>query len=189
MCAYYLMIKNECEESTVLLSNVKCEKLGFVVSKKILLVLMIGLSFQLVGCGSNVKPQPSAPVVERPTTPVPKPEIVVPVKPQEPAPPQQVTPQTQPQPVLATSNAVASLVSQARMQYQAKNYAVAVATAERALKIDRRSPEVYLILAQSYVQLANTQLAQQFVQQGIRYSQAGSDVAQSLLKLRDALPH
>ena len=159
------------------------------MSKKILLVLIIGLSLQLVGCGSNVKPQSPAPVVERPTAPVLKPEVVTPVKPQEPSTPPQAVSQTQPQPVLATSNAVASLLSQARVQYQAKNYALAVATAERALKIDRRSPEVYLVLAQSYVQLANTQLAQQFVQQGIRYSQAGSDVAQSLLKLRDALPH
>ena len=87
----------------------------------------------------------------------------------------------------ASSNATASLVSQARAQYQARNYQGAVATAERALRIDRRSPEVYLVLAQSYVQLANKQLAMQFAQQGIRYSQAGTDLAKNLAQIRDSL--
>jgi tetratricopeptide (TPR) repeat protein len=78
-------------------------------------------------------------------------------------------------------------VSQARAQYQAKQYQAAIAIAERALRIDRRSPDVYLVLAQSYMQLANRQLALQFVQQGIRYAQAGTDLAQTLLQVRDSL--
>jgi hypothetical protein len=44
-----------------------------------------------------------------------------------------------------------------------------------------------LVLAQSYVQLANKQLAMQFAQQGIRYSQAGSELARALAQVRDSV--
>lgn len=148
-------------------------------------VVLAGLS----GCATQapapthqskvVEKQPSAPVVEQPA----------PVKPAEPVAPVQ----TQPMPSTAPLEnkpqnfAVNSLVQQAKAQYNAKNYAGAIATAERGLRIDRRAAELYLILAQSYLQQANKQVAQQFVQQGIRYSQAGTEVAQSLLALRDKL--
>jgi hypothetical protein len=35
--------------------------------------------------------------------------------------------------------------------------------------------------------LANTQVALQFVQQGIRYAQEGTDLAQTLAQIRDSL--
>ncbi|GGY80001.1 hypothetical protein GCM10011613_26260 [Cellvibrio zantedeschiae] len=141
---------------------------------------------QLVGCASHVATQSAPPVIEK-SEPVAPPVVKQPEKPVEPVAPPQAVPQTQAPVPTATSNATASLVSQARAQYQAKNYNAAIATAERALRIDRRSPEVYLVLAQSYVQLANTQLAMQFVQQGIRYSQAGTELAQALVQVRDSL--
>ena len=153
---------------------------------KLLLIVLIGALLQLVGCATNTKPHAQAPVIEK-TNPIVKPEVVQPAKPNETIAAPQVMPQTKP--AAPIGNAVASLAAQARAQYQAKNYQAAVATAERGLRIDRRAPELYLVLAQSYVQLANVQLAQQFVQQGIRYAQAGTDVAQNLLKIRDALPH
>ncbi len=139
----------------------------------------------LVGCASNVKPEVTPAVIEK-SAPVPAPEVKAPVKPVEPVIPEAV-PQTRAPIPVASSNATASLVSQARAQYQAKNYQGAIAIAERALRIDRRAPDVYLILAQSYMQLANTQLALQFVQQGIRYAQAGTDLAQTLMQVRDSL--
>ncbi len=139
----------------------------------------------LVGCAGNVKPE-SPPVVIEQSAPVAAPEVNVPVKPVEPIIPEAV-PQTRAPIPAASSNATASLVSQARAQYQAKNYQGAIAIAERALRIDRRAPDVYLILAQSYMQLANTQAALQFVQQGIRFAQAGTDLAQTLIQVRDSL--
>ncbi len=138
-----------------------------------------------MGCASQVSTQPVPPVIEK-SEPVPAPEVKSPVKPVEPVTPE-VVPQTRAPIPVASSNATASLVSQARAQYQAKNYQGAIATAERALRIDRRAPDVYLILAQSYMQLANKQVALQFVQQGIRYSQAGTDLAQTLIQVRDSL--
>lgn len=151
--------------------------------------LTAGLCFlfmQLVGCASNIRTESSEPVIEK-SEPVAKPEEKLPEKPVEPVAPPPVVPQTQAPAPAASSNATASLVAQAKAQYQAKNYQGAIATAERALRIDRRSPEVYLVLAQSYIQLANAQLAMQFVQQGIRYSQAGTDLAKTLAQVRDSI--
>ena len=156
--------------------------------KKIFLITtLVFVATQLFGCASNVRTQEELPTVND-SGAVPRPEDQLPEKPVEPVAPPPFAPRV-PAPVVpnASSNATASLVSQARAQYQAKNYQGAVATAERALRIDRRSPEVYLVLAQSYVQLANKQLAMQFAQQGIRYSQAGTDLAKNLAQIRDSL--
>ena len=161
-------------------------KMGVNVRKNLLLLGVIFMLTQLVGCAGNVRPESTPQVIEK-SEPVIKPEAKTPETPVEPVAPPQAIPQTQAPVPIASSNATASLVSQARAQYQAKNYQGAIATAERALRIDRRAPDVYLILAQSYVQLANTQLALQFVQQGIRYAQAGTDLAQTLMQVRDSL--
>lgn len=83
--------------------------------------------------------------------------------------------------------AVTSLTNQARSQYNARNYQAAIATAERGLRIDRRASELYLVLAQSYIQMSMPQQAEQFVQQGLRFAQTGSSVAQSLLRVREII--
>lgn len=154
------------------------------MKKHLLRIALLAMVCQLLGCATTGEQEPSVPVIDR-SVPVEKTEVKPPEKPPIPVAPPVAVPQTRT--VAPVGNAVVSLASQARAQYAAKNYQGAVATAERGLRIDRRAPELYLILAQSYVQLANTQLAQQFVQQGIRYSQAGTEIAQSLLSLRDSL--
>ncbi|MES2673112.1 MAG: tetratricopeptide repeat protein [Pseudomonadota bacterium] len=157
------------------------------MNKNLIIIVCLGIALQLSGCSSN-QPQSTAPVEESSVPGAEQPNVVQPELPTPPVTPPTVTPQAQgPAPVLA-KNAIASLTTQSRAQYQAKNYQAAIAIAERGLRIDRRAPELYLVLAQSYVQLANTQLAQQFVQQGIRYAQAGSEVAQKLAKIKDSLP-
>lgn len=158
--------------------------IGTVVKRNLLLFVL--LSTVLVGCTGNIKTQESAPVIEKSSDAVP-PHVKEPERPVEVIAQPPSAPKVQVPP--PTSNAVVSLITQARAQYQAKNYQATIAIAERGLRIDRRAPELYLLLAQSYLQLANTPLAKQFVQQGIRYAQTGTDVAQSLLKIRDALPH
>jgi tetratricopeptide (TPR) repeat protein len=82
---------------------------------------------------------------------------------------------------------VSSLVLEARAQYQAQAYQAAIATAERGLRIDRQAGELYLLLAQSYVQLALPQQARMFVQQGLRYAQQGSEVAEGLARVQAIL--
>ena len=156
------------------------------MKRNLLIISIVFIATQLVGCAGNIRPESTPPVVES-SGPAIKPEEKLPEKPPETIAPPPVVPQTQAPVPSASSNATASLVAQAKAQYQAKNYQGAIATAERALRIDRRSPEVYLVLAQSYVQLANAQLAMQFVQQGIRYSQAGSELAKTLAQVRDSI--
>jgi tetratricopeptide (TPR) repeat protein len=160
--------------------------MGLTVKRSLLIPVAIIVLVQLTGCANQTRTESSPPVIEK-SEPTAPPVVKPPEKPVEPAAPSAAVPQTQTPAPSATSNATASLVAQARAQYQTKNYQGAIATAERALRIDRRSPEVYLILAQSYVQLANKQLALQFVQQGIRYSQAGTELAQALMQVRDTI--
>ncbi|WP_341939455.1 tetratricopeptide repeat protein [Marinimicrobium sp. C2-29] len=76
--------------------------------------------------------------------------------------------------------AVVSLIDQARLAYERGEYDVAIAVAERGLRIDRREPELYLLLAQSYLHLARPKRAGQFAQQGMRYSPPNSPLYQAL---------
>jgi tetratricopeptide (TPR) repeat protein len=140
---------------------------------------ILALSALMVGCAtSTYEPLPT------PETPPPDTGQLPPV---ELPPPAAVIPEpVKPAPVVVTPNpAVESLIRQARAQYQSQNYQGAIATAERGLRIDRRSADLYLVLAQSYVQLALPQKAKMFVQQGLRYAQQGSDAAYGLLRVQE----
>ncbi|HEY6530080.1 MAG TPA: tetratricopeptide repeat protein [Cellvibrionaceae bacterium] len=86
---------------------------------------------------------------------------------------------------VAVSGALGSLVSQAQDAYRAGNYQTAISTAERGLRIDRRAPALYLVLAQSYLALNQTAQAAQFANQGLRFSQSGSAEARALEKVRN----
>jgi hypothetical protein len=86
---------------------------------------------------------------------------------------------------VAVSGALGSLVSQAQAAYKAGNYQTAISTAERGLRIDRRAPALYLVLAQSYLALNQTTQAAQFANQGLRFSQSGSAEARALEKVRN----
>jgi tetratricopeptide (TPR) repeat protein len=90
-------------------------------------------------------------------------------------------------PAPSSNGAVTSLITQARSLYDQQDYQSAIATAERGLRIDRRSADLYLVLAQSYLQLALPQKAQMFVQQGLRYAPQGSETANSLARTQALL--
>jgi len=76
--------------------------------------------------------------------------------------------------------AVISLVEQSRLAYEHGDYNSAIQSAERGLRIDRREPELYLVLAQSYLALARPAQAEQFAQQGLRHSLPDSRLYQAL---------
>lgn len=142
--------------------------------------VIVILSMAMFGCVNQPYPpsQPqsadpktqstSEPVVNQPqpVLTAPAPAVVAPVAP-------------------VTNSAVESLVKQARAQYLSRDYQNAIATAERGLRIDRRAADLYLVLAQSYLQLALPQKATMFVQQGLRYAQQGSEAAEGLLRVQD----
>jgi len=106
-------------------------------------------------------------------------------QPSVPAAPPAVETQPQTPTVLAPNPAVVSLAKLARSQYQAADYQAAIATAERGLRIDRRAADMYLLLAQSYIQLDQPQKAKMFAQQGLRYALKGSDVEAGLMRVQD----
>lgn len=139
-------------------------------------VIVIGAMI-MVGCVNPPQsPEPGA-VITTPPAPPPAPAE----NPVLPAPaPEVVTP-----PAPTTNPAVDSLVKQARTQYLLRDYLNAIATAERGLRIDRRAADLYLVLAQSYLQLALPQKASMFVQQGLRYAPQGSEAAEGLMRVQD----
>jgi len=134
--------------------------------------------FAIVGCATSTQqPQTPPPVVERPGSVVKPGEPAI-VQPQPGAVPKPV-------PSVALNPAAQSLAKQARQQYQSQDYQGAIATAERGLRIERRAADLYLVLAQSYVQLALPEKAKMFVQQGLRFAAPGSDTAQGLARVQE----
>lgn len=82
------------------------------------------------------------------------------------------------------NGALASLVNQAQTQLSSGNYQAAIATSERGLRIDRRTPELYLVLAKSYLKLGQVDQAAEFANQGLRFSVSGSPDAAALEDIR-----
>lgn len=154
------------------------------MNKKLLVICASCFLGLLAGCAGQVEPE-LPPVIEGgyPETDTSETIPGETDQSEEPDSSTQVTPPAQRSP----NAAVQSLANQSRAHYNARNYQGAIATAERGLRIDRRSPELYLLLAQSYLQLAKPQQAEQFAQQGLRYSQAGSSVAEALQRVREVL--
>ncbi|MGD8175613.1 tetratricopeptide repeat protein [Marinimicrobium sp. ARAG 43.8] len=84
-----------------------------------------------------------------------------------------------------TAAAVVSLIDQARLAFEQGDFQGAIASAERGLRIDRREPELYLVLAQSYMTLAQPEQARQFARQGLRFSPPDSHLYQALETVHD----
>jgi tetratricopeptide (TPR) repeat protein len=150
------------------------------MKKQSLYFLIVILSMTMLGCVNQPHPPSQPRSAETKTQPIPEPATTQP----QPVP-------TAPAPVIAPpvapviNSAVESLIKQARAQYLSRDYQNAIATAERGLRIDRRAADLYLVLAQSYIQLALPQKANMFVQQGLRYAQQGSSVAEGLLRVQE----
>ena len=149
------------------------------MSKLLFRSFLLAGVFSFVGCATNTPSTPLPPVEEKPVE-------APPVEPAVVTPPAAVIPK--PAPVVAPPNpAIVSLSRQARSQYQARDYQGAIATAERGLRIERRAAELYLVLAQSYFQLALPEKAKMFVQQGLRFTPQGSETSNSLLSLQSSM--
>lgn len=142
--------------------------------------LLAGM-FVIAGCSTYTQqPQNPPPVVNKPGVIEPNQPVIL--KPQPGSVPNAPAPA-----VAALNPAALSLAKQARQQYQSLDYQGAIATAERGLRIERRSAELYLVLAQSYIQLALPDKARMFVQQGLRFAVPGSDAAEGLTRAQDLI--
>jgi hypothetical protein len=94
------------------------------------------------------------------------------------------------QPVLpASPNPVAEsplktqLIEQSYKKIVENDLQAAIVLAERGLRVDRKEPRFYEVLAQAYQGLANKTQSVYFAQQGLRYAQKGSKVYQTLIDL------
>lgn len=142
-------------------------------------LLVAGSLLAMIGCTPYSQQQPPA-TPSKPTVPAGRPATPPVVQPQPGAVPRPV-------PSAGLNPAAISLAKQARNQYLAQDYQSAIATAERGLRIERRAADLYLVLAQSYLQLGVPQKAEMFVQQGLRFAPQGSDVASGLLRVRESI--
>lgn len=85
--------------------------------------------------------------------------------------------------------AVDGLIEQAGLAYQTGDFQGAIASAERGLRIDRREPALYLLLARSYLELAQPRQADEFARQGLRYTAPGTVLFDALETIRTESTH
>jgi hypothetical protein len=139
--------------------------------KRSMWLLMVGA---LSACTTN-----TGPVVIRESgsvshAPVASPEVVPPtVSPVAPV-------QRQAQPTLVDSPLKSKLLVQSEQRLLDNEPKAAIVLAERGLRIDRKEPKFYEVLASAYAALANKAQSMYFAKQGLRYASTGSDVYRSL---------
>ncbi len=97
--------------------------------------------------------------------------------------------QTMPEPspsVTGSEPLLVELYNQALAAQTAGQWQEAIERSERALRINRRQPRFYLLLAESYWQLGKRDLAANFAKQGLRYL---SSESKSLRQRLEELAH
>ncbi len=82
-----------------------------------------------------------------------------------------------------SSRAIDGLLSDGWKLFEQQRYDASVSVAERALRIDRRNPEVYLLLARSYLLQSQPALAKQFARQGLAFANSSEPVYRQLQEL------
>lgn len=139
----------------------------------------LGLALALTACAPSYQ-GPSAPVILMPPPPLSDPNTYPAPQP-EPGPYPDVEDKPLPtviepiasRPKVAPS-AVDSLLASAGEAYRDTSYDTAIAFAERALRIDSRRPEIYLMLGNCYLAKNQSAQARQMALKGIAYSSAES---------------
>ena len=137
-------------------------------------ILIVGLVLLMAAC-APMTPAPSGEVISRPTETLPPP-------------PQKPTPESRPSipekpPARLPSTAVQSLLDQGWSRYHRKDYEGALGVADRAQRIDARSPQVYLLMASAQLGLYRNAAAEQLVRKGLAFSAPGTRVNQQLQAL------
>ncbi len=80
--------------------------------------------------------------------------------------------------------ALDSLVDQSLRFISERHYSRAIATAERAMSIDRYDPRVYLLLAQAHKFSGNLALSRQYAERGLAISQPDTETSRALESLK-----
>jgi Flp pilus assembly protein TadD len=75
------------------------------------------------------------------------------------------------------------ILQSAQQKIAAKDSEGAIVLAEKGLRIDRKDPQFYIVLARAYKQLGDKQQSSYFARQGLRYVRKGSAEYQTLKRL------
>ena len=75
---------------------------------------------------------------------------------------------------------VERLFDQADAALNNSQWEQAIALAEKGLRIERKDPRFYWVLATAYAQLSNKKQSQSFAKQGLRFAPKNSDLARQL---------
>ena len=81
------------------------------------------------------------------------------------------------------SDAVSYLLNEAERALDNKEIDRAIALADRAIQVERKSPRAYLILAQAYYAENKLGLVVELAKQGLLYAAENSPVGKKLLRL------
>jgi len=149
--------------------------------EKCQLTLLLATTILVAGCAESPYhyPRPSkAPVESRP---VPPPKTPDSPKADRPPPSEEI--QHGEQSTAPTIGAVDTLIDDAWQLYEQQQYQKAIATAERAQRLDRRHAEIYLVMGRSYLALYEMELAEQLARQGLAFASSGTVVRSRLESL------
>jgi len=103
--------------------------------------------------------------------------------PAQPKPPEKPREGIEAKDVHKPSPAVQSLLDKGWASYRRKDYQGALGYAERAQRIDARSPDTYLLMASAQFSLYKLSVAEQLARKGIAFSASGSPVYRQLHNL------
>lgn len=130
--------------------------------------LLAVLALGLAAC-APMTPAPTGTSWPEPPKPAAKPKAA-----EKPAPAPKPVPEPQP------SAAVSALLNQGWKFYRQDNFQGALSSAERAQRIDPRSPEVYLLMASAQFSLYQLAVAEQLARKGLALTQTGTSVNRQL---------
>ncbi len=152
-----------------------------IFAQKTALLRLSFVALTLLAAACAPMSQPPAPSTERWPTPPPR----QPEQPQRPAPkaPPKPTDGINSSDVQKPSAAVQSLLNQGWSHYRREDYPGALAYAERAQRIDARTPDIYLLMASAQFALYRMGVAEQLARKGLAISASGSPVYRQLQDL------
>jgi hypothetical protein len=87
-------------------------------------------------------------------------------------------------PVAVAEGVAAQLLGQAEANRRQQDWHGVIAVAEQGLRINRRMPHWYVLLAESYLAMQQPKVADAFVMQGQRYCRSTSKECAELLQLQ-----
>jgi tetratricopeptide (TPR) repeat protein len=150
--------------------------------KTLRILLLTAVAVSLAACQSLYEPPPSSPRPSTPPSGTPQPSPPIPT-PQEPTPEPVPPPPPPPQKEFRLSAASAALVKQGREQSIKGEYQAAIATLERAVRIEPDNPLVWLELGQTHLSARNAPQAESMGRKAVALATGNTNVQANAWRL------